>query len=102
MILEIHWSHGSLDYIYTALSTLKPSTSPLLSCIHLCFGGYFILGTSNLENLANDLRQIADEYSRIEREYKGAVYLTVFRTKSFEEFDTFNVRFFISVVVDDT
>jgi len=82
-----------------ALSTLKPSTSPHLSHVHLSLTGltypsrYFFYGTSHPENLGKDLRRIAGEFSRIEREYMGAVDLTVFGGTGVERLDTLNVRF---------
>ena len=97
--IDLHWIQGPLHYITTALSTLKPSTSPHLSHVHLRFTGptcsapYLASGTSDLEDLGSDLRQIADELSRIEREYEGAVKLRVFQSPDFELLDRLNVRF---------
>ena len=96
-----HWTDGPLHYIHTALSTLKPPTSPHLSHVHLRFTGpepghfYFYLNCrfSGLEELGSDLRRIADGLSRIEREYKGVVNLRVFRVMGFKVLDTLNVRF---------
>jgi len=87
-----------------ALSTLKSSTSPHLSQIGLGFTAptYITSETWNPGNMGNDLRQIADEFSRIEREYEGAVDLSVFRDAGFGRYDTLNVRFFISVGLDET
>jgi len=76
-----------------ALSTLKPSTSPHLSFVHLRFTHLNPPSeTWNPENMGNDLQQIADELSRIEREYEGAVALSVFRDMEFGRLDTLNVR----------
>jgi len=92
----LYFAYGSLHYIPVALSTLEPSTSPHLSQIKLRLTGTthpnFTSGTSALEDLNNDLRQIADEFSRIEREY-GAVNLSVYRDMEFERLDALNVRF---------
>jgi len=92
---SLHFFRGSLRYIPVALSTLKPSTSPHLFHVHLRFTGptHPIPGTWNPENMGNDLRQIADEFSRIEREYEGAVALGVSRDMEFGWLDTLNVRF---------
>ena len=90
---------------------LRPSlgqgTSPLYPCdpfpylfyVHLRFTGptyiayYFSPETSDLESLCDDLPRIADELSRIEREYEGAVELSVFRSMEFGKLDKLNVRF---------
>jgi len=101
-----HLDHGSLHYIPMALSTLKPSTSPHLSQIHLrltCptdLDSIFV--NWNLENMGDGLPRIAEELTRIEREYEGAVDSSVFRGAGFERYDTLNVRFLISVELDDT
>ena len=93
------WTQGPLHYIHTAFSTLKPSTSPHISHVHLHFTGptypthYFSPETSDLENLGNDLPRIADELSRIERGYEGAVWLSAFRSMQFRRSDTLDVRF---------
>ena len=94
----VHWVHGGLHWIVVALSTLKPTTSPRLSKISLSFGGpslliflYYITGTMNLRDLGNDLQFVAEEFARIEREYQGAVRLTVHRTSEFAQLDRLNV-----------
>ena len=101
---DAHRVHGPIHFIPVALSTLKPSTSPHLSHIYFGLSGprysnfyYFIKGTSNLENMGSDLRRIAEEFSRIEREYEGAVDLSVVRSTGYEPLDKLtNVRFFFS------
>ena len=99
MTLGLYWAKGPLQYIRVALPTLKPTTSPHLSHVHLHFTGptyliyYLDSGTSDLENLGNDLSRIADELSRIEREYEGAVGVSVFRSMEFGKLDKLNVRF---------
>ena len=92
--LGLRWTRtqGPLHYIHTALSTLKPSTSPHISHVHLRFTGptypthYFSPETSDLENLGNDL-------PRIERGYEGAVWLSVFRSMQFRRLDGLDLRF---------
>ena len=59
-----------------ALSTLKPATSPRLSIIRLDFCANRDVETVVTE-IGGDLRRIADEVARIEREFKGAVNFTV-------------------------
>ena len=90
-------AHGSLDYIPLALSTFEPSTSPHLSYIHLRFNGPthpgFASGNWNMENIGDGLPRVAEEFSRIGREYEGVVDLSVFRGAEFERYDTLNVRF---------
>ena len=97
---DTHWNHGPpLHYIPVALSTLKPATSPQLSYICLDFSGptdtslsHSFSASVDPEYLRNDLRWITDEFTRIEREYGGAVDLVVSRTGSFVQLDTSNVR----------
>jgi len=52
--------------------------------------------------MGSDPRQIAEEFSRIEREYEGTVELGLFRNAELERYRTLNVRFFISVGLDGT
>ena len=99
MTFGLQWLRGPLRYIPVALSTLKPSTSPRLSHVHLgltgltCPSRYILYEALPPENLGGDLRRIADEFSRIEREYTGAVDLSVFGGTGVERLDTINVRF---------
>jgi len=99
-------AYGSLYYIPMALSTLKPSTSPHLSYVQLRLTGpthpHYTSENWNLENMGDGVPRIAEELTRIEREYEGVVDLRVFRGAGFERYDTLNVRFFISVELDDT
>ena len=70
-----------------ALSTLRPATSPRLSTIRLDFSRPSTATRSvesAIEITGNNLRQVADEIARIEREFEGAVNLTVFRDPVFE------------------
>ena len=91
---------GGLLWIPTALSTLKPSTSPRLSTIQLDFAHPPITGRSVqnvIEAAGSDLRKAADEVARIEREFGGAVSVNVFRDQGFTAvLDTLNVRFSLS------
>jgi len=99
------WVDGALRWIPMALSTLGPATSPHLSVIRLDFARSHIV-TRAVETLihetSHDLQRVASEVARIEREFKGAVEVTVRRDPVFEEaLDTLNVRFRFCGV-DDT
>ena len=106
MVFDHNLACGPLHYIPVALSTLKPSTSPHLSDVQLRLTGpthpHYTSENWNLENMGDDVPRIAEESSRIEREYEGVVDLRVFRGAGFERYDTLNVRFFISVESDET
>ena len=100
----VQWIGGSVLWIPMALSTLRPSTSPRLSSVQLNFSRPVI---ANLRMLAasrdeyNNLRRVADELVRIEREFEGAVNLTVVRDPgSAAVFDTLNVRLQLRRVAD--
>jgi len=97
----VRWLSGSLLWIPVALSTLRLSTSPRLSTIRLYFSrsrtGYRPTGILTSAP-GDDLRRVADEVSRIEREFEGAVKVTVIQQPEFQEtFDTFDVSFSVSV-----
>jgi len=89
---------GAVPWIALALSTLKPATSPRLSAIRLDFGGPPI-DTRSVESLVkdagDDLRQIASEVVRIEREFgEGVVNVIVLRDQLYGAvLDTLNVSF---------
>ena len=89
---------GSLPWIPKALSTLRPATSPRLLVIRLIFVRPDIANRSVetvIEVTGNDLRRVADEAARIEREFRGAVELTFYRDPTFKAVsDTLNVRFY--------
>ena len=92
----VGWLGGDMLWIPTALSTLRPTTSPRISVIRLNLVSGFAT-TRSIERLLNvassGLRLIADEFDRIEREFEGAVDLTVVRNPWFgAAFDTLNVR----------
>ena len=80
-----------------ALSTLRPATSPRLSAIHLRLSYLPAPLTAPpaealIASLGEDLRRVADEFSRIKREFEGAVKLTVSRDPAFKDvLDTLNV-----------
>lgn len=86
----LHWMDGDLHWIPKALSTLGHPTSPHLSAVQLVLILPFTSSQSawqhtpseSIETLvkdaANDLRRVADEFSRIDREFGGAVKVTVF------------------------
>ena len=99
------WVDGALRWIPMALSTLGPATSPHLCIIRLDFSRSLIV-TRTVETLIHetsyDLRWVANEAVRIEREFKGAVNLSLRRDAAFEEaLTTLNVSFHFCGV-DDT
>ena len=106
VIFGLLLAYGSVHYIPVALSTLKPSTSPHLSDVQFRLTGLthprYTSENWNLENMGDDVPQIAEELTRIEREYEGVADLRVFRGAGFERYDTLNVRFFISVELNKT
>ena len=106
MVLDHNLACGPLHYIPVALSTLKPSTSPHLSDVQLRLTGpthpHYTSENWNLENMGDGVPRIAEEFSRIEREYEGVVDLRAFRGAGFERYDTLNVRFFISAELNKT
>jgi len=73
-------------WIPMALSALRPTTSPRLSSLRLVFFG----SPSNLprgfsiQDMSNDHQRIADQVTRIEREFEGAVNPTIIRDPKFE------------------
>ena len=77
---------GGLLWIPTALSTLGLATSPRLSSLRLdCVGSPTDQSVRTLiEDMGNDLRRIANEFTRINHEFEGAVNLTVVRDRGFE------------------
>jgi len=85
----------ALPWIPSALSTLKATTSPRLSAIRLNFTGPPIASLpveSLIKDMGDDLRRIADEADRIEREFEGTVEFTVLRDPVFgAALDTLNV-----------
>ena len=91
------YTRGGLPWFPMALSTLEPTTSPRLSTIRLDFtcSSYFTGSAETLiEDMGDDLRRVADEVSRIKREFEGAVSLTTLRDSKFEVvLDRLNVRF---------
>lgn len=92
----VGWKSGGISWIPAALSTLKPATSPRLASLqlHLSATPSTVYSPETLiKDIGNDLRWVADEVARIEREFKGAVKLTVARGRKFKAvFDTLNVR----------
>jgi len=89
---EVNFSHAvcqmgrGIPWIPMALSTLSPTTSPHLSSLHLTFVGSpaRLRFEFSIEDMGNDLQQIADQVTRIEREFEGAVNSTVVRDPRFE------------------
>ena len=83
----VGWMGGGPPWIPKVLSTLRPATSPRLSVIklyltHTCRtnrSAEAVIGAAG-----NDLRQVADEVARIEREFKGAVGVNVDLDSLFE------------------
>lgn len=79
-----------------ALSTLRPATSPHLSAIKLDFAGPHLPNLpidTVINDTGGDLRRVAYEVVRIEREFEGAVLFSVTRDSTFEVvLDTLDVR----------
>ena len=96
---------GGLRWIPMALSTIKPATSPRLTSIRLDLTrsyATFRPAERLTEDTRDDLRWIADEAVRIEREFGGVVNLTVSRDPAFKvALDALNVRFRVCGL-DDT
>jgi len=76
---------GGLLWISKVLSTLRPTTSPRLSAVQLNFSDppTDLSIKTLIKNTANDLRRVASEVSRIEREFEGVVKFTVLRDSVF-------------------
>jgi len=93
--VEVSWMSGGLRWVPAALSTLRSVTSPHLSAIRLNFVRPPTVNRSvqaMIECTGNDLRRVADEVTRIEREFEGAVNLTVPWDPGFGVvFDTLNI-----------
>ena len=84
---RVGWKEGGLPWIPLALSTLRPATSPQLSAIQLYFACPSVANRSVkalIEDMGGDLRRIANEVARIEREFEGAVNFTVLLDPVFE------------------
>ena len=84
-----------LSWILAALSTIRPATSPRLSVITLDF--YASLSQeieTVIADLRDDLVRIANEISRIEREFDRVVHITVVTDRKFRmALDILYVRF---------
>ena len=84
-----------------ALSTIKPATSPCLFTIRVDLTCSSPTLFSLTEDTHDDLRWAADEAVRIEREFGGAVNLTVSRDPALDAvLDALNVRFSFRGVED--
>ena len=91
---QVDWRGGGLFWISAALSTLRLTTAPRLSTIQL-FLRYSRMRSTKIaiEHTGSDLRQVADEITRIEREFEGAVDVVMLPDAEFKKmFDTLNVR----------
>ena len=103
--LKLAWKYGGLRWIPMALSTIKPATSPCLSTIRVDLIRSSATTRSVeclIEGTRDDLRWVADEAVRIEREFEGAVDMTVSRDPAFKvALDALDVRV-RSRGVDDT
>lgn len=97
MGLGVGWERGRLPWIPTTLSTLRSATSPRLSAIRLDFARPPPTGRSVdalIKALGDDLKRVAGEVARIEREFEGAINLTVLLDTSFRvACGALNVRF---------
>jgi hypothetical protein len=85
--LAVYRFAGDLLWIYAALLTIKPATSPHLSTIQLKISGRLLLERipeRSREELIHDLRLIDEEVDRIEREFSGSVNLIVHRYPGYE------------------
>ena len=93
---RIGWMGGGLVWIPKVLSTLRPTTSPRLSTIQLNFTRPYTANRSvetTINVAGDDLRWVADEVARIEREFWGAVEVNVHLDSSFEALsNALNVR----------
>ena len=80
-----------------ALSKIRHATSPRLSTLGLDFSSSTTINDSAgtwIKNAGNDLRQIADEVTRIEREFEGALNFNMVWDSMFRVvFDTLDVSF---------
>lgn len=89
--LGVGWKCKELSWIPVALSTLRSTTTPHLSVLRLDFSDPLAVA---IEGMLGDLRQIADEVTRIEQEFEGAVSFTVVRDPVFKVIlHVLNVRF---------
>ena len=104
VVFGVGWIRRSLPWIPLALSTLMSATSPRLSTVKVefaCPSGADRCVDALVESRGDDLRLIADEVARIDREFGGAVNFTVFRDPSFQAvFDVLGVRFHLCGVHD--
>ena len=84
--LTVHWVAGDLLWVATTLSTIKPVTSLHLSTIRLEFHGQRLqqIPLHTRERLANELKFINENVTRIEREFAGVVDLTMVGYPGFE------------------
>jgi len=94
---SVRWVGGGLLWIPKALSTLRPATSPHSPAIQLNFALHPTTDRS-VETLLHDagsgLCLVADEFTRIEREFGGVVHLSVGLDPLFEAaLCTLDVRF---------
>ena len=83
----VGWISGSLVWVPKALSTIKLATSPRLSVIKLSFiYPPFANGSIDalIKDAGDDIRWVVGEVARIEREFGGAVHLTVYWDSSFQ------------------
>ena len=84
---------GGLRWVSATLATLKPTTTPQLSKIRIRFTDPSRIRTRRLEKVHDDIRRIADEFTRIEHEYGGTVNLTVTLDSGFSQLDVNKVDF---------
>lgn len=68
---------GSIQWISTALSTLKPATSPCLTVVRLNFAVRRFLNRRSMERLRDDLTLIEREVARVRHEFAGKVHITM-------------------------
>jgi len=99
--LRVGWKQGGLHWIPIAVSTLRSTTSPRLSSLQLDLAGTPLNQSveSLIEDMGNDLQRIADEVTRIDREFEGAVNITVVSDSKFKTvLNTLDVSFCFAVL----
>ena len=97
MEFGVCWIRGGLLWIPTALSTLRPTTSPRLSDVRLDFtlpATAYRSVEVTVGDSGKDLRRVVGEVARIKRQFEGAVSVVVLREPGYETaLDALNVMF---------
>ena len=82
--LAVHFTSSGICWIHVALSTITPVTSMYLSILRLGYYPPHSIPGYLLERLDNDYQLIKDEVARIDREFVGAMKLTLSGFPGFE------------------